>query len=168
MISIIILAFLACAIVLFVVLQFWSRYVRRDGLTKTAQLTSFDLTAFENLTDPEEDAYLKRNLSGAEFRRAQRLRIRVAKMYVAVLSKNASTLVAVGQAARSDPNAEMAASGQEIFERALRVKVWCLLTAIRLNAGLAFPTLHSPSSAIASHYITARQMAASLPRRSAA
>jgi len=168
LISLIVLACLACVIVLFLVLQFLSRYSRRDGLAQTAQLTPLDLAAFENLTDPEEEAYLKRHLSGAEFRRLQRLRIRVTKMYVAVLSKNASALVAVGQAARSDSNAEMAASGQEIFERALRVKVWCLLTAIRLNAGLAFPTLHSPSSAIASHYITAKQMAASLPRRSAA
>ena len=166
MISLIVLASLACVIVLFLILQFWSRYFRR--VAKTAQLTPLDLAAFENLIDPEEEAYLKRNLSGAEFRRVQRLRIRVAKMYVAVLSKNASTLVAVGQVARSDPNREMATSGQQIFERALRVKVWCLLMAVRLNADLVFPTLLSPSSPIANHYVAAKQMAASLPRRSAA
>lgn len=145
-------------------LQLWRRYSQRNPLA----LTPVDLDAFENLTDPEEEAFLRHNLSPAEFRSVQRLRIRVAKMYVAAMSKNASTMASVGQSARNHSDPQVAASGQNLVQQAIRLKVWCVLSATRLNAGLAFPTVLSPSNAIASRYLAVKYMAASLPGKSAA
>jgi hypothetical protein len=166
--SLIILASVAGVFLLFLILQVWWRYSRRDELAQPAQLTLVDLDAFENLTDPEEEAYLRLNLSSAEFRSVQRLRIRVAMMYVAAMSKNAGRLASVGQSARYHSDPEIATSGQNLVQQAIRLKVWCVLSAIRLNAALIFPTVLSPSSAIASRYLAVKYMAASLPGKSAA
>jgi hypothetical protein len=164
----IILASVAGVFLLFLILQVWWRYARRNELAQPRPLTLVDLEAFENLTDPEEEAYLRHNLSPAEFRSVQRLRIRVAKMYVAAMSKNASTMASVGQFARYHSDPQVAASGQNLVQQAIRLKVWCVLSATRLNAALAFPTVLSPSSAIASRYLAVKYMAASLPGKSAA
>lgn len=167
MTPLIILALVAGVFLLFLSLQVWWRYSRRNQLAQPA-LTLVDLEAFENLTDPEEEAYLRHNLSPAEFRSVQRLRIRVAKMYVAAMSKNASTMASVGQSARYHSDPEIAASAQSLVQHAIRLKVRCVLSATRLNAALAFPTVLSPSSAIANRYLAVKYMAASLPRKSAA
>lgn len=164
MTPLIILGLVASVFLLFLILQLWRRYSQRNELA----LTPVDLDAFENLTDPEEEAFLRHNLSPAEFRSVQRLRIRVAKMYVAAMSKNASTMASVGQSARNHSDPQVAASGQNLVQQAIRLKVWCVLSATRLNAGLAFPTVLSPSNAIASRYLAVKYMAASLPGKSAA
>ncbi len=168
MTPLLILVSVAGIFLLFLILQVWWRYSRRNELAQAVQLTQVDLDAFENLTDPEEETYLRHSLSPAEFRSVQRLRIRVAKMYVAAMSKNASTLASVGQSARNHSDPQVAASGQNLVQQAIRLKVWCVLSATRLNAGLAFPTVLSPSSAIASRYLAVKYMAASLPGKSAA
>jgi len=164
----IILASVAGVFLLFLILQVWSRYSRPNELAKAARLIPVNLDAFENLTDPEEEAYLRLNLPPAEFRSVQRLRIRVAKMYVAAMSKNASTMAFVGQSARAHSDPEIAAAGQNLVQQAIRLKVWCVLSATRLNAGLAFPGVLSPSNAIASRYLAVKYLAASLPGKLAA
>lgn len=167
MTPLIILGLVASVFLLFLILQVWWRS-RGNELALAAQLTPVDLEAFENLTDPEEESYLRHNLSPAEFRSVQRIRIRVAKMYIAAISKNASALAFVGQSARAHSDPEIAATGQNLVQQAIRLKVWCVLSATRLNAALAFPTVLSPSSAIASRYLAVKYMAASLPGKSAA
>jgi len=158
----------ALVIVVFLFFQVWSRYSRDGQKMRVAGLTPVDLDAFENLTDPEEEEYLRENLSSAEFRRIQRLRIRAAKMYVAALSQNASTLVAVGQSARFHPDPEIAASGQQILQGALRLKVWCAVSFVRLNTALLFPTFLSPSNSGVSNYLTVKYLAATLGGKIAA
>jgi hypothetical protein len=168
MISLIILGLVALSFFLFLIVQVFHRHSRRDELALTAQLTPVDLDAFENLTDPAEEAYLRLNLPPVEFRRVQRGRIRAAKMYVAALSQNASALVAVGQSARHHSNPEIVASGQQLLQRAVRLKMWCLASEVRLNAAMAFPTLLYPSNSISSRYLAAKHMAASLSEKSVA
>jgi hypothetical protein len=164
------LIILGCGAVLFLVFlasQVW-RHSRSSELAQATQLTPVDLDAFENLTDPAEEEYLRSNLTPAEFRSVQRLRIRAAKLYIAAFSQNASILVGIGQSARSHSNPEIAAGGQELFQRALRIKMWCMVSTVRLNGALAFPGLLSPPRAIASRYMAARSMAASIYGKSAA
>ena len=161
---------IAAVLLLFLASQVWGRYARRgDALqTETSQLTPVDLEAFENLTDPDEEQYLRKNLSSAEFRRVQRSRLRAAKMYVAALSQNAAVLVAVGQSARAHADPEVAAAGQEIMQRAIRLKIWCLLSLMRMDAAFVFPAHLSPSSRVAGQYMLVKYMAANLPDRAAA
>lgn len=163
MTAVLILASIAAAFCLFLIAQAFGWLATSSARPRAEQLTPVDLDAFQNLTDPEEEQFLRVNLSPGQFRDVQRTRIRAAKMYVSVLSRNAGLLVAVGQSARSHPNSEIAASGTEIFQRALRLKVWCMFALVRLNTAVVFPTLLSPSNAIASHYQTVTYMAASLP-----
>lgn len=165
-----ILAVLATALLLFLASQVWGRYARRDDAlqTKAGQLSPVDLEAFENLTDPEEEQYLRKNLSAAEFRRVQRTRLRAAKMYVAALSQNAVVLVAAGQSARANSDPAIAATGQEIVQRAIRLKIWCLISMLRMNAAFVFPAHLSPSTRLANQYMQVSYMAANLPGRAAA
>jgi len=167
MIPLIILASLVVVFLLFLLFQVWRRYFRAVEADAT-QLTPVDLEAFENLTDPEEALFLKANLSPSEFRAVQRTRIHAAKMYVAALSENARVLVAVGQSARFHPDPEIAAVAVEIVQRAIRLKVWCLLALFRLDAAMFFPARLAPSNGIAHRYLLVTSMAANLPRKSAA
>jgi hypothetical protein len=164
----IVLALVVVVFFLFLLLQVRSRYFRPVEPERNGQLTPIDLEAFENLTDPDEEQYLKANLAPAAFREAQRARIRATKMYVAALAENAGVLVAVGQSARSHTDPEIAAAGLEIVQRALRIKVWCLFALLRLNAAILFPAQLSPSSEIANRYLLVTYMAANLPRKAAA
>jgi hypothetical protein len=168
MIPLILLAAAAIVFLLFLSSQVWRRYSPKGEASHAGQLIPVDLEAFENLTDPEEEQFLRVNLSPAEFRGLQRARIRAARMYVAALSGNAGVLVAVGQSARSHADPEIAASGQEILQRAIRLKVWCLLSVLRLNSAMVFPTVLSPSGRIADQYLVVTSMAANLPRKVAA
>lgn len=165
MIPLVILAAFAIVFLVFLVSQVWWRYSPSGEAVHAGQLTPVDLEAFENLTDPEEEQFLKVSLSLAEFRGVQRARIRAAKMYVAALSENAGLLAAAGQSARSHSDPEIAAAGLEILQRAMRLKVWCMLALLRLNAAMAFPTILSPSGEIASQYLLVTYMAANLPRK---
>jgi hypothetical protein len=161
----ILLAGALCAFLLFLAFQAW-RYLRPGEADR--QLTPIDLEAFSTLTDPEEETLLKTNLSAAEFRLAQRLRIRAIKAYVSALSRNASVLIAAGQAARNDSDGQMTASAREIIQRAMRLKIWCLLYSVRLNAALVFPGLFSPASAIAGPYRAVTSLATKLLRKAVA
>jgi hypothetical protein len=140
----------------------WRRYSDHDKPVSAGPLTAVDLDAFENLIDPEEDQYLRVELSPSEFRDVQRARIQAAMVYVAALSRNAHRLVEVGQSARYHTNPEVAAAGAEIVQRALRLKLWCLLAFVRLNAANLFPNVLTPSSRIANQYLLVTYMATSV------
>lgn len=168
MIPLIVLSSVAVAFFLFLILQVGWRYSRSNEGSPYGELTPVDLDAFENLTDPEEEQYLRVHLSPAAFREAQRSRVRAAKMYVTALAANAGVLVAVGQTARAHTDPEIAAAGQELVQRALRLKVWCLFALVRLDAAILFPASLSPSNAIANRYLQVKYMAANLPGKVAA
>jgi hypothetical protein len=163
-----ILTFVVVVFLLFFGSQVWRRYSAGGDAAHARRLMPVDLDALENLTDPEEEQFLKANLSRAEFRGVQRTRIRAARMYVATLSENAGLLVAVGQSARSHPDPEIAAAGTDIVQRSLQLKVWCLLAMFRLSGAMVFPTILSPSGRIANQYLLVTYLAANLPKKVAA
>src|ERR1035441_6156961 len=115
MIPLILLAAAAIVFLLFLSSQVWRRYSPKGEASHAGQLIPIDLEAFENLTDPEEEQFLRANLAPTEFRGVQRSRIRAARLYVTALSENAGVLVTVGQSALSHADPQIAATGQEIF-----------------------------------------------------
>ena len=167
---IIILALFAVVILLFLGTEGWRRFWRHgDALQKlSGQLIPVDLEAFENLVDPEEEQFLRTRLSPREFRGVQRSRIRAAKVYVGVLSQNAAVLIAVGHSARSSADPGIAAAGQEIEQRAVRLKIWCLLSRLRMNAAFVLPGHLSLTSRIANRYMLVSYLAANLSERAVA
>ncbi len=162
--------FIVLAVLAVVFCTFLFFEIRRSGLVSSHQgeLVPVDLEAFENLTDPNEEEFLRTNLRSMEFRRVQRLRIRAARLYISALSQNASALVAIGQAARLSAEPEAAAVGQELIQRALRLKFFCLFSLLRMEAAFVFPVLVSPSQKLAHQYTVVSYMAANLPGRAAA
>ncbi|MFY9842697.1 MAG: hypothetical protein WA718_12950 [Terriglobales bacterium] len=165
MIPIIALAAVALLFMLFLAYQVWWQSGDDKGIENSPPV---DLDAFRNLTDPEEARFLRNNLSPKTFRRIQRIRLRVAAMYVSAISKNAAQLIVVGRSARAHPNAEIAAVGLDVFHRALQLKLRCSLSLLRLNANILWPTLLSPSTRIAEQYLDVTSLTASLPKELAA
>jgi hypothetical protein len=165
MIPIVALATAASAFLLFLAYQVWwqSGHAGESG-----HLSPVDLEAFRNLIDPQELQFLRFHLSPKEFRRIQRIRLRAAAAYVSVISKNAGELVAIGRCASAHPDSEIAAAGLDVVQRALRLKLWCSLSLLKLNATMVCPTLLSPSSGIADRYLDVTSMTASLPKQLAA
>ncbi len=164
MIPIIAFATLAFGFMFFLAYQVWWQ----SGHEENGNLSPVDLDAFRNLIDPQELQFLKQNLSPRDFRRIQRTRLRAAAAYISVISKNAGQLVAIGRSASAHPDAEIAAAGLDVVQRALRLKLWCSLSLVELNATMVFPTLLSPSSEIADRYLDVTSMTASLPKQLAA
>jgi hypothetical protein len=164
-ILLILLAGAVCVFLLFLAFQAW-RYLRPDEANR--RLTPIDLEAFATLTDPEEERFLENNLASADFRIAQRNRIRAIKAYMSAFSDNASVLFAAGQAARDHSDEQVAAGAREIMQRAMRLKIWCLVYTIRLNAALVFPGMVSPSCGIADPYRAVASLATKLPGKAIA
>ncbi|HEV2730815.1 MAG TPA: hypothetical protein VGV15_12355 [Terriglobales bacterium] len=131
---------------------------------ENAMLLPVDLEAFRNLTDADEDRFLRSNLSPKEFRRIQRQRLRAAAAYISVISENASTLVVIGRSAGGHPDAETAARGLDVVHRGVKLKFWCSLAFLKLNITMIFPTLLSPSTRIADRYLDVSSLTASLPQ----
>jgi hypothetical protein len=167
-IPIIVLAVFAVLFFCFLVYQGWRQGISIEPAAHADQLRPVDLAAFRNLTDPEEERFLRANLSSREFTKIQRLRLRAAAKYVSALSENASKLIAIGQTARFHPNEGIAVSGQEILNHAVRLKLWCLATRCKLNITMIWPTLFSPSGKIADRYLYVASLATELPRKMAA
>jgi hypothetical protein len=167
--TIIVALFITLLVSLFLIWQAWERFASHGAIGKqTGELTPVDLEAFENLTDPEEEYFLRTNLSPAEFRRVQRGRIRAARLYVAALSQNAAILLVVGKNACSSSDSEIAAAGQELVQRANHLTNSCLLARLRMEAAFVLPAQLSLSGKIANQYMLVTYMAANLPRSAVA
>ena len=168
MIQISILTLIAFAFLLFLLQQVRGRYTPPTDPGPVPALPLVDLEAFRNLTDPNEEAFLRHRLSAPEFRKIQRLRLRAADLYVSALSHNVSELVRLGQRARLHPNPQVAVSGEEILQQALRLKVRCLGAHWKLKAAMFCPTLLSPSGSLADGYSHVFELAHELPEELAA
>lgn len=164
MIPIVTLATVTAAFLLFLAYQVWWQ----SGQEESGNLAPVDLDAFRNLIDPQELQFLRENLSPKDFRRIQRIRLRAAAASISVISKNAGQLVAIGRSASAHADQEIAAAGLDVVQRALRLKLWCSLSLMELNATFVFPTLLSPSREIADRYLDVTSMTASLPKQVAA
>jgi len=108
-----------------------------EGLTRPV-----DLAAFRNLVDPGEEDYLRQNLPGKKFRDIQRQRMRAALEYVERTAHNASILLRLGEAARRNPDPEIAAAGRELVNGALLLRVYAKLTVPVVYAGIMLPGAH--------------------------
>ena len=92
-----------------------------------------DLQAFRNLVDPTETDFLRRNLPGRDFRAVHRERTYAAAEYVQHIAHNAAILLRLGQAARTNPDPEIARAAEAMVERALAVRMLAMQVLIRLR-----------------------------------
>ena len=98
-----------------------------------------DLAAFRNLTDPQEEAFLRENLDAADFRRVQRARMQAALEYVRRANDNAAVLLRLGELARSHEEAEVARAATELVDNAVRLRMYALMAQAVLMVRIALP-----------------------------
>lgn len=103
------------------------------------ELRAVDLDAFQNLTDPEEEEFLRANLPAAEFRAIQRRRLRAAIDYLSGVSHNATLLLQLGQTARRSADARVAEAGRNLVDNAVRLRLYSVLATCKLCLRIVFP-----------------------------
>ena len=123
-----------------------------DVANLPGRIRPVDLAAFRNLMDPDEESYLREHLPHREFRAIQRERLQAALDYIQCVAANAAVLLRVGEAARRSRDPQVAATGQDLVDTALQLRVYSLLAQGKLYAGILIPGLRVSSARISNSY----------------
>jgi hypothetical protein len=124
-----------------------------DGMEDLAgQTQPVDIDAFRNLIDPDEDEFLRTNLSPGQFRVIQRERIRSALDYIRRSTHNAACLLRLGEAAARNPDPRIAEAGRQLIDSALQLRAYALLSTIKLHARMALPGVRFSYGNLADNY----------------
>jgi len=128
-------------ITLFVILRVTVSRSLRHRNASLPGIEPIDVEAFRNLVNPAEDEYLHRRLPSAEFRRVQRERLRAAAAYIRVAGRNATVLVAVGQAALASSDEKTEEAARQLVDSALLLRRNTSFALLRINLAIAWPSL---------------------------
>ena len=162
MIFTIILVLVACVLPFLFVAITRGKFSARIPVDDLARRTrSVDIEAFCNLMDPDEESFLRSNLTPHLFRSVQRERLLAATDYVRAVSLNAAIFVRIGEATRHDSDPEVVRAGQELANNAVRLRLHCSLVLLRLWTNLLFPRAGLSSIPLVERY----QHLGSLARR---
>ncbi len=104
-------------------------------------IRSLDIEAFRNLVDPEEEAFLRASLTDQEFRKIKRERSLAALAYVKALSQASLRFARFGDAAQRSPDPAIAASGKQIANSAIYLRLCALDASVQMTLSAAFPGL---------------------------
>jgi len=115
-------------------------------------IRAVDVEAFRNLVDPEEEEFLRTNLSPAEFRSIQRERLRAAVDYVSCAAQNAAILVRLADAGRRSSDPATAEAAEKLVNNALRLRLYALHAIPRLYLGMILPGARISPVRIAESY----------------
>jgi hypothetical protein len=135
-----------------------------DEAEISRKLRPVDLNAFRNLTDPDEEEYLRTNLPVAEFRDIERQRLRAAIDYLNGVFHNSALLLHVGQAAGRSPDQRVAEAGRNLVANAFQVRVFSMLAICKLCLRIAFPGTVLQPADIVDRYQEMKDRAAQLGR----
>jgi len=116
-----------------------------------------DLAAFRNLIDPAEEDYLRQNLPVAKFRALQRERMRAALEYARRTAYNGAILLRVGEAARRNPDPEVAAAAHALVNNALRLRMNAMLATVVLYGRILMPGARISVGRVTDRYENATQ-----------
>lgn len=136
-------AFFALGILVYVALR--SRTHRVDLEKAVQAFRSFDIEAFRNLVDSDEEAFLRDNLSRRKFREIKRQRAWAALIYAWEAGGVATALARVGQAAQRSSDPQIAASGVQLSENAFRLRLLTIRACLRLLTEILLPDLQNRS-----------------------
>ncbi len=115
---------------------------RRVDLEESVQaFRSLDIEAFRNLVDAGEEAFLRANLPPAKFRDIKRQRSWAALLYTWEVGRAAKALAIVGQAAQQSSNPAIVASGTQVAESALRLRLQTIGASFYLFGEVLLPGL---------------------------
>jgi hypothetical protein len=116
-------------------------------------LRSIDIEAFRNLVDPAEEVFLRLALPPKEFREIKRERAWAALAYVRCAGRAAVLFAKAGQDAQRSSEPQVAASGAQIADSALRLRLYSLQTSLRLLSAVVLPSaIDLPTSSLIDQY----------------
>jgi hypothetical protein len=116
------------------------------------QTQPVDIDAFRNLIDPDEDEFLRTNLSPGQFRVIQRERIQSALDYIRRSTHNAACLLRLGETAARSTDPRIAQAGRQLIESALQLRANALLSTVKLRARMALPGARFSYGKLADNY----------------
>ena len=116
-------------------------------------IRSLDIEAFRNLLDENEELYLEAHLQRGQFRRIKRERAIAALAYLRVLSDAGLQFARFGSTAQQSEDPEVAASGRQIANSAIQLRLRAIEAGMHLIFAAAFPRHKSRSlSALTEQY----------------
>ena len=150
------LVFVLIAFVLLLSFAYLANRRRKSSPDVDQALTtihSLDIEAFRNLVDPEEEAFLRARLPARDFRRIKRERAWTALAYVKALSHASLQFARFGDAAQRSPDPAIAASGRQIANSAIYLRLRALDASVQLTLAATFPALAPrPLRSLLEHY----------------
>ncbi len=122
------------------------------------ELLPISMPALMNLIDARNLEFLRRSLSSREFRKAQRERNRVLRIYVRRITHNTRLLIAVAESAQRAEDPTLAASGRVLLDASVATRTRAVRALASLYIGEIFPAflpdlspaIHTYESAAAS------------------
>lgn len=112
----------------------------RDLADLQTRLTTLDTQAFLNLLDPEEEAFLRRELPHKAYYRVRRMRIRATIAYLTEACANARILLAYAERAMASSNPEAAARARQLATAAIKFQLLAMAARSRLIVLWLFPS----------------------------
>lgn len=126
-------------------------YATRRHATQLRSLEDFrarwdqvDIEAFANLINPAEEDYLRSRLPSRDFRRLQRQRLRVARVYLGRVGHNAQLMVQAGQIVLQHNAGPEAEATRAHIQDAMRLRTLVVLAQVSLTLQLAVPGYYAP------------------------
>jgi len=98
-----------------------------------------DLLAFHNLIDPDEDEYLRSQLSWFSFLRVRHARYWAAVEYVQMAARNAAILIRLGQTAQQSKEVRISEAGKQLLTLAIETRILAGMAIIQLCLALVLP-----------------------------
>lgn len=111
-----------------------------------------DMEAFAALLGEEDREFLRASLPGSAFRKVERRRTLAALEYVGRISRNAATLIRLGEAAQQSADPQVVAAGRQLAALAVRVRLNALRASGKLYFALLVPNGSKALGSVASRY----------------
>jgi hypothetical protein len=151
MITWIVVVLALCAVGLF----YMAARTRRKQMRQ--QVRPVDLKAFRTLMDRDDEGFLKERLPRSRFAQLKRQRVAVGMRYVGRIANNASIVMRLSEAARANPDPEIAKTATQIMEVATQLRLQCLVALAKLTLEFAFPSLQLTPAVLAPQYQKLRE-----------
>ena len=116
------------------------------------RLCVVDIDAFRNLADPAEKEFIQSRLSGRDYRRIQRQRLRATLAYVACVADNAAVLIKMGEDARKNSDPSIADAGTKLVNNALQLRLQTFQVKAKIYAQIIYPGMRTPPGELVSQY----------------
>jgi hypothetical protein len=114
----------------------WSRFPKRDADDVIPFLYHVDIPLAESLLDPAAEFQSRWQLSPRQFRVAQRKRMRLYLELAHRMAHNSKVLVEYADAEKNSPDPQRVALAAELQERAVEVRLYSFMTAMKLRLWL--------------------------------